>query len=75
MPIDIDKMKRKAPDVERSKKDRARAVDMIEEIGIADIDLNDWENEFIESVGDQIDKGKDLTEAQLYKLEQIWDKI
>lgn len=37
--------------------------------------LSDWEVEFVESVHSQLEQGRELTERQIEKLEQIWQKI
>lgn len=37
-------------------------------------DLNEWECDFIWSIKDQIDKGKDLSSKQCEILERIYDK-
>ena len=52
----------------------------IEDIREADgveggIKLNDWEEEFVESIEERLSEGKTLTEAQAEKLEQIWGRI
>lgn len=39
------------------------------------IELSEWELEFIESVGRHLNRGHKLTEAQVKKLEEIWDRI
>jgi hypothetical protein len=53
---------------------------MLEDIESADgavggITLNDWEQEFIDSIRGRLESGRDLTEAQGEKLEQIWNRI
>lgn len=37
--------------------------------------FNDWELEFLDSVEDQYAKKGKLTETQIEKLEELWDKI
>lgn len=37
--------------------------------------FDDWELEFLESVRDQHEGGKSLSEKQLGKLRQLWDKV
>lgn len=36
--------------------------------------LSDWEREFIDSLSNQINKGRSLTDRQAEKLESIWDR-
>jgi hypothetical protein len=54
----------------------ADALSMLEEIEDADHKdkLNDWEEEFLESIQEWADSGRDLTEKQQEKLEQIYEK-
>jgi len=45
-------------------------------IGIAGgIELDNWEEEFLDSLEDRLGEGKGLTEKQRNKLEEIWDRI
>jgi hypothetical protein len=36
-------------------------------------ELNDWEEEFLDSLEEQVKRGRELTEKQIQKLEQIED--
>lgn len=36
--------------------------------------LDDWSQDFIKSLREQIDSGKPLTEKQATKLDEIWEK-
>lgn len=36
--------------------------------------LNEWEEGFVNSVTEQLDNGKSLSEKQVEKLTDIWDK-
>lgn len=37
-------------------------------------DLNDWETEFVESIGKQLEAGRALSDKQDEVLERIWRK-
>ena len=37
--------------------------------------LSDWEAGFIDSIAQQIGRGKGLTEKQVEKLETIWERV
>ena len=39
------------------------------------IELSQWEQEFIESIEEQLDEGRTLTEKQHDKLAEIWDRV
>lgn len=39
------------------------------------IRLTEWESEFVDSIQDQLNDGKSLTDRQLKKLESIWDRV
>ena len=39
------------------------------------INLSEWEEEFLASILDQLANDRKLTQNQLDKLEQIWDRI
>lgn len=55
------------------------AKQLLEEItrGIldGDVDLNEWETEFIESIGRQVAAGRELSDKQDEILERIWKKV
>lgn len=36
--------------------------------------LSEWERKFVESVREQLEKGRSLSEKQVVKLEEIWEK-
>lgn len=38
-------------------------------------DFNKWESDFIDSISEQFDEGKKLTDKQIEKLESIHDKM
>lgn len=40
-----------------------------------DIDLSEWETEFVESIGRQVAAGRELTDKQDEVLERIWKKV
>ena len=37
--------------------------------------MSDWECEFIDSISDQLGRGRGLTEKQEHILERIWEKV
>lgn len=37
--------------------------------------MSDWECEFIDSISDQLGRGRGLTEKQEQILERIWEKV
>jgi hypothetical protein len=55
-----------------------RSNDMVDEIkdaiDIGDFSPTEWEAEFVESIGDHLDSGRTLTEAQEEKLQEIHSK-
>ena len=57
----------------------ATVEEMITDIQDADgtlnFQLNTWEKEFIDSIEDWLSENDDLTDNQLEKLEEIWNKI
>lgn len=48
---------------------------MIEDCEQRESKLSDWERGFISNLGDVIDKGYRVSEAQIEILEGIWEKI
>lgn len=72
--VDMDKMRGKHRASPMNEKALEMLTDIDEALGIF-FELSGWEEEFIESITEQIDDGRTLTEAQLDKLEQIWNKI
>ncbi|AEJ01217.1 hypothetical protein Nit79A3_1385 [Nitrosomonas sp. Is79A3] len=48
---------------------------MVEECEFNESLLNDWECDFIDSIRNQIDEGRNLSERQIEKLEDIWEKV
>lgn len=38
-------------------------------------ETNDWEDEFLDSIYDQVERGYDLSDRQMEKLEEIEDEI
>ncbi len=54
--------------------------EMVEDVRSAEgcvngIELNGWEEEFIDSIEDQLGEDRRLTEKQRDKLQEIWDRI
>jgi hypothetical protein len=49
--------------------------DIQEEYDIGRLTLSDWEISFINDMQDRVGDDKQLTERQLDKVEEIWDKI
>lgn len=39
------------------------------------IDLTDWESDFVDSIGEQLDMGRDLSRKQRETLDRIHEKI
>lgn len=37
--------------------------------------FTDWELEFLESLRDQVDDGRTLSQRQMSKLEDLWNKV
>ncbi len=50
-------------------------LNMVEDCEGNESMLSDWECEFIDSIRNQIDEGRDLSERQIEKLEDIWKKV
>jgi hypothetical protein len=53
---------------------------MVEDIRSAEgcvngIELNQWEEEFMESIEERLNAGRSLSEKQREKLQEIWDRI
>jgi len=42
---------------------------------IGGIELNQWEEEFVDNIEERLSDGESLTEAQGEKLEEIWNRI
>jgi phosphoenolpyruvate carboxylase len=74
MALDPSKMRPKQDaDVARAQK---MVEEIMEEVGIlGGIELNDWEESFMESITDQLDQRRRLSPAQMEKLEEIWNKL
>jgi hypothetical protein len=58
----------------------SRFEQMIEDIEnasgvIGGIKLSQWEEEFMDSIKDRLSDEKSLTEPQIEKLKEIWDRI
>jgi len=58
----------------------ASAKEMVDDIRSAEgcvngIELTQWEEEFMESIEERLDERRRITEKQLKKLEDIWDRI
>ncbi len=73
--VDMDKMRGK----HRASPANEKVLEMLADIdvatGVSDFELSNWEEEFIESITEQIDDGRTLTSPQLESLEGIWNKI
>lgn len=50
-------------------------LNMIEDCESNESLLNDWECEFIDSVRNQIEEERPLSDRQIEKLEDIWEKV
>ncbi|WP_292992520.1 hypothetical protein [Nitrosomonas sp.] len=50
-------------------------LNMIEDCEVDKSMMSDWECEFIETIRNQIDEGRNLSEAQIDKLEEIWETV
>lgn len=48
---------------------------MIEDCEARDSKLSEWEQKFIDSIGRQLAKNGSLSQTQLERLEQIWEKV
>ena len=51
------------------------AQDLIVEIYDENVELSDWELNFLESVGDRIDKEEPLSQKQMDKIHQIHKRV
>ena len=71
--VDMDKMRaNRNPRLAKAKE----WVDEIREDEAAGgIELNDWEQEFMESVEDYLGDGKLLSPPMMEKLEEIWGRV
>lgn len=52
----------------------SRYLDELDDLLAVDGGLSDWELEFVESVHDQVQDGRELTDRQIEKIGEIWDK-
>lgn len=50
-------------------------VDMIRDCMERESRLSDWEREFVQSLDEQLGRGKTVTEKQDEKLTSIWERI
>lgn len=48
---------------------------LIIEIYDSELELSDWEQDFVDDIAGQIDEGKDLSKKQDKKLKQIYEKV
>ncbi len=66
---------------ESSEQGTPQSHEMLDDIDIAvsvqtgGITLSEWEEEFVESISNQLDEGRTLTDSQYEKLNQIWDRV
>ena len=52
--------------------ERAEWEGMVEELLEGDGSLSGWEIDFVESIADRLDRGDELTDAQVDKLREVW---
>lgn len=50
-------------------------LNMVEDCESNESLLNDWECEFIDSIRNQIEEERPLSDRQIEKLEDIWEKV
>jgi hypothetical protein len=48
---------------------------MIEDCENRSTKLSDWEHDFIQSLGEQLDNGKTPSPKQIEKLNSIWERV
>ncbi len=49
--------------------------DMVDDCLARDSRLTEWEQEFIRSLHERLDEGRELTEKQAARLDVIWDRV
>lgn len=55
--------------------DRAEQAQLIEDCENREDKLSDWERGFIDSIGRQMADGRALTDKQVERLEEIWERV
>jgi hypothetical protein len=55
--------------------DRDEQAQLIEDCENREEKLSDWERGFIDSVGKQLAEGRSLTDKQVERLEEIWERV
>lgn len=50
-------------------------ISMIDDCEARESRLTDWERDFLESIREQIEDGRVLTEKQSAKLDAIWERV
>jgi hypothetical protein len=53
----------------------SEALQMLENIEKRNDKLNEWEIDFIDSISYLVSNGRNLSDNQLSKLENIWEKV
>lgn len=66
---------RTKPEEEQQLEDCESAVGVAPHNGGPDPAFNEWECEFLESVREQVDDGRELTERQRGVLRKLWERI
>lgn len=63
--------------LEEVEEENATHLLMVEDIRdvSGDIELNDWEEEFLDSIEERLENGRNLSERQAETLEKIWNRI
>lgn len=51
------------------------ADELLEDLLMQDDKLNEWERDFVQSLMDQMDNGRQISPLQRKKMEQIWDRL
>lgn len=49
--------------------------DMVDDCLARDAKLTEWEQEFVRSLHEQLDEGRELTEKQAARLDLIWERV
>lgn len=54
---------------------RDEQAQLLEDCETREEKLSDWERNFIDSIGKQMAEGHSLTDKQVERLEEIWEKV
>lgn len=54
---------------------RDEQAQMVEDCEKRESKLSDWERGFIDSIGQQLARGRALTEKQAERLDEIWERV